>query len=769
MNRAKLKTYAPQARRDFIQAVTDRAAFYGLTLAGTVPLTETGDLALVAGQAFPRSVAPKRRALEERIAQNGFERTLETIAYTWFNRLVAIRFMELHGYLDHGYRVLSNPDPAKASPEILDYAENLDLPGLKRNVVIDLKLAGNKEAELYRLLLIAQCNALNTAMPFLFEKIDDETELLFPDNLLHSDSLIRKLVNEIDEADWNEVEIIGWLYQFYISDKKDEVIGKVVKSEDIPAATQLFTPNWIVKYLVQNTLGRLWLEHHPNSPLKAKMEYYIEPAEQTPEVQAQLQEIIRQRALTTNSKDKTDKTNRTDRKENPGLASSVPSVLSVPSVIDLSLNPELLTLLDPACGSGHILVEAYDLFKAIYQERGYRAKDIPALILQKNLYGLEIDDRAAQLAAFALMMKARADDRRIFDSEARPNIVAFQESRGMNAADITRALNSPILKEELPPSETLFEEIDEEEAGLFSKKALAVKGKVSQADIASLLELFEDAKTFGSLIQVPSKLAVKLPEIEQRLTDVLKHGDLTHTPAKVIKPLIQQARLLAGRYHAVVANPPYMGSKFYNVKLKEFISREYDDAKSDTCTAFIERGMAFTEQEGAVGQITMQSWMFLSSFENFRVKLIKDHTIRCMAHLGPHAFPEIGGQVVQVTAFVASPNPIPEYRCTRGGQSTGCSRAASSGPSSASSTCTATTRPRSAGCEPNTSFRCKANSPPGSTSWPATSARPPPAPTARSWRKNATRWSNSRPNCGPSTKSCGTTPTGGSASTWTTA
>ena len=364
-------------------------------------------MAVIAGREHPRAVAKKRKQLEDRIKRHGFEQTMEAMAYTWFNRLVAIRFMELHGYLEHGYRVLSHPE-GKPTPEILEHAEHVDLPGLKQETVIDLKLAGNKEAELYRLLLTAQCNALHTAMPFLFERIDDETELLLPDNLLHSDSLIRKLVSEIDEEDWQEVEIIGWLYQFYISEKKDEVIGKVVASEDIPAATQLFTPNWIVKYLVQNTLGRQWLATYPQSALRQQMEYYIEPAEQTPEVQEQLKAIT-----------------------------------------PTSLNPEELTLLDPACGSGHILVEAYDLFKAIYQERGYRAKDIPALILQKNLFGLEIDDRAAQLAAFALMMKARADDRRIFDSEAKPNILAFEDSQGMNAADITHALNSPINKEDV--------------------------------------------------------------------------------------------------------------------------------------------------------------------------------------------------------------------------------------------------------------------------------------------------------------------------------
>src|SRR5947209_1681074 len=264
------------------------------------------------------------------------------------------------------------------------------------------------------MLLVAQCNALHSAMPFLFERIEDETELVLPGNLLHSDSVIRKLVSEIDEEDWQEVEIIGWLYQFYISEKKNEVIGKVVASEDIPAATQLFTPNWIVKYLVQNTLGRQWLATYPQSALRQQMPYYIEPAEQTPEVQEQLKAIT-----------------------------------------PTSLNPEELTLLDPACGSGHILVEAYDLFKAIYQERGYRAKDIPSLILQKNLFGLEIDDRAAQLAAFALMMKARADDHRIFDGEVkvRPNVLALQETKGLDAAEIISHLNEPVMTVDLPPSD----------------------------------------------------------------------------------------------------------------------------------------------------------------------------------------------------------------------------------------------------------------------------------------------------------------------------
>jgi hypothetical protein len=595
MNRTAVKNYAPQARRAFIQAITDRAAFYGLTTNKIEPVVQKGDVAVIAGREHARAVAGTRKQLEERIKRYGFEPTMEAIAYTWFNRLVAIRFMELHGYLEHGYRVLSHPE-GKQTPEILEQAEHVALAGMKHDRVIDLKLAGNKEGELYRLLLTAQCNALHAAMPFLFERIDDETELLLPDNLLNSDSLIRKLVSEIEEQDWQEVEIIGWLYQFYISEKKDEVIGKVVASEDIAAATQLFTPNWIVKYLTQNTVGRQWLATYPQSALRGQMKYYIEPVGQTPEVQERLKEIT-----------------------------------------PTSLNPEELTLFDPACGSGHILVEAYDLFKAIYQERGYRAKDIPALILQKNLFGLEIDDRAAQLASFALMMKARADDRRIFDSLAKPNILAFEDSQGMIASDITHALNSPINRDDIP-SRYLVEEIQKDNDGLFSEKASVEKAHVSQVAITSLLDLFENAKTFGSLIRVSAGLTAKLPEIENRLDDVLKRGDLTHAAAHVIKPLLHQARLLARQYDAVVANPPYMGNKFYSPALKLFVNREYKEAKADLYSCFMQRNAMSAKQNGFVGMITIPNWMFLSSFEEMRQSLLSQQTIDTFVHNGRGVF-----------------------------------------------------------------------------------------------------------------------------------
>ena len=269
MNTTQLSSYAPEARRAFIAAVSAQAARLRITSKGTADAQVQGDVLLVGGQAFPEAIASARKSLVERVEARGFEATMEAIAYTWFNRFVAIRYMELHGYFDHGYRVLSHPDSLRR-PEILDHAADVNLPSLDRTRAVELKLVGTKDEELYRMLLIAQCNALHQAMPFLFERIGDETELLLPANLLHTDSLIRQLVEQVDEDLWQEIEIIGWLYQFYISEKKDQVIGKVVKSEDIPAATQLFTPNWIVKYMVQNSLGAQWLATYPNSPLKGR-------------------------------------------------------------------------------------------------------------------------------------------------------------------------------------------------------------------------------------------------------------------------------------------------------------------------------------------------------------------------------------------------------------------------------------------------------------------------------------------------------------------
>ena len=474
MHRNTLEAYAQKARRDFIAAVTDRAAFYGLTAKSIEPVVEEGDVTLIGAHAFPRNVAEPRKLLEEQIRRDGFEQVMEAMAYTWFNRFAAIRYMELHDYLDHGYRVLSHPE-GQNQPEILEHAADVDLPSLDREKAVELKLDGSKDEELYRLLLRAQCNALHQAMPFLFEhSAGDATDLLLPATLLHTDSLIRQMVEAIDESAWEQIEIIGWLYQFYISEKKDQVIGKVVASEDIPAATQLFTPNWIVKYLVQNSLGAQWLATYPHSSIRGLMDYYIEPVEQTDEVNAQLKSIT-------------------------------------PS----TLNSEALTLIDPASGSGHILVEAYELFRAIYLERGYRQRDVAQLILEKNLFGLDIDGRAAQLTGFALMMKGRADDRRLFERGVKLNLIALVDSNGFDAERLAQSMK-------------------------LADYGLAV------SDLPELKRLFEHASTFGSLIQVPEELAAKLPALKQ-LSEATSQDLFVSDDLRRLGPLVQQAEITVGQ------------------------------------------------------------------------------------------------------------------------------------------------------------------------------------------------------------------------------
>ena len=589
MNTNHIKSYAPKARSAFIAAMTKQAAKYGITAKGIEPLEQKGDLALIGDRAFPASIIRPRAALVQKVAQLGFAQTMEQAAYSWFNRLCAIRFMELKGYLDHGLRVLSHPSQ-QGGFQILDDCLNIELPGLDKQRITELKLDGNQDEALYRELLLTQCHALHQAMPFLFEAIDDQTELLLPDNLTKTDSLIRELVDAIPEEDWQDVEIIGWLYQFYISEKKDQVIGKVVKSEDIPAATQLFTPNWIVKYMVQNSLGAQWLATYPDSPLKAQMEYYIEPAEQTDEVNAQ-------------------------------LAAITPSVL----------NPEELTLIDPASGSGHILVEAYDLFKAIYLERGYRQRDIPRLILEKNLFGLDIDERAAQMSGFALMMKGRADDRRLFEREVKLNVMALVDSTGFDA-------------------EVLASGVKLADYGLQSD------------DLTELKRLFEHATTFGSLIQVPEELASSLPALKQ-LSEATSQDLFVAEELKHLRPLVQQAYLLVGQYDAVVANPPYMGSKGMNPLVKELVTTRFPDAKSDLFACFIERGFVLTKDIGRNFMVTMESWMFLASYEKFRHTISQQHTLRNLAHF-PYdgKQPTVMGINFGVAIIGAQKTHIVEYR-----------------------------------------------------------------------------------------------------------
>lgn len=579
MNRTKLKTYAPQARRDFIQAVTDRAAFYGLTDKKIEPVTENGDVAIIGGRAFPHAVANKRKALEERIAQYGFGQTMEAIAYTWFNRLVAIRYMELHGYLDHGYRVLSHSDASKSIPEILEQAEHLDLPGLDKHKVIELKLDGSKEAELYRMLLLAQCNGLHRTMPFLFEWIGDETELLLPDNLLHTDSLIRKLVGEIDESDWQEVEIIGWLYQFYIAERKDGVMARksAVPTEDIPAVTQLFTPHWIVRYLVENSLGRLWLLNRPGSRLREHMPYYIEG-----EAESEFLKIAK---------------------------------------------PEDIRLLDPACGSGHMLTYAFDLLFLIYEEEGHVPNEIPALVLKHNLYGLEICPRATQLAELALVFKAREKSRRFFQpgTLVQPRILALQNIR-----------------------------FDEGE--LHDYIAALDLGDLFNQPMLQLLHQFAEATTFGSLIQPcldEQNITFARQAIEAK--DLGGQLFLRETHAKVLR-VLEQAEMLCQRYHVVVANPPYMGGRKLNPSLALFIEDGFADYKADLFAAFVIRSRRLALMSGHLGFMTPFTWMFISSYEPFRKTVLLDSHITTLIQLEYSGFE---GATVPICTYTLSNKSAP--------------------------------------------------------------------------------------------------------------
>ncbi|EOU5712650.1 BREX-1 system adenine-specific DNA-methyltransferase PglX [Escherichia coli] len=589
MNTNNIKKYAPQARNDFRDAVIQKLTTLGIAAdkKGNLQIAEAetiGETVRYGQFDYPLSTLPRRERLVKRAREQGFEVLVEHCAYTWFNRLCAIRYMELHGYLEHGFRMLSHPETPTAF-EVLDHVPEVAEALLQESKaqLVEMKLSGNQDEALYRELLLGQCHALHHAMPFLFEAVDDEAELLLPDNLTRTDSILRGLVDDIPEEDWEQVEVIGWLYQFYISEKKDAVIGKVVKSEDIPAATQLFTPNWIVQYLVQNSVGRQWLQTYPDSPLKDKMEYYIEPAEQTPEVQAQ-------------------------------LAAITPA----------SIEPESIKVLDPACGSGHILIEAYNVLKNIYEERGYRGRDIPQLILENNIFGLDIDDRAAQLSGFALLMMARQDDRRIFTRDVRLNIVSLQESLHLDIAKLWQQLN-------------FHQQVQTGSMGdMFAENtALTQTDSAEYQLLLRTLKRFVNAKTLGSLIQVPQEEEAELKAFLDALYRLEKEGDFQQkAAAKAFIPFIQQAWILAQRYDAVVANPPYMGSKGMNGELKEFAKNNFPDSKADLFAMFIERGFLWLKNAGFNSMVTMQSWMFLSSFENMRKNILNKFTIEAMVHMG---------------------------------------------------------------------------------------------------------------------------------------
>jgi type II restriction/modification system DNA methylase subunit YeeA len=536
--------------------------------------------------------------LREQEAENR-EQLLERVAYTWFNRLCALRYLDARSWHPFGCKVLMPAAEDETQPELLKLMRAGSLPAELKPHTNEARLHGlldgqippaisgaDPQAEVYRELVLASCRSYHQLLPELFEGLDDASELLLPDDLLSEGSIAGGFRIAISDADCEDVEIIGWLYQFYISEKKDQVIGKIVKTEDIPAATQLFTPNWIVKYMVQNSLGATWLATYPDSPLKGTMEFYIEPAEQTPEVQEQLAIITPE-----------------------------------------SLDPEALTMIDPACGSGHILVEAYDLLKAIYLERGYRQRDIPQLIVTKNLYGLDICPRAAQLAAFSLLMKGREDDRRLLERGIRLNVMALQDSTGINAERMAASL---------------------ELAGISN----------SRADLLMLAELFTHSTTLGSLIQVPVLLAEKLPAISfletQSSQDLFSASDL-----QLLNTLVRQAIILSKRYDVVVANPPYMGAKYHVSVLKSFLKDHYPRYNKDAFSAFVERSLTLSKPHGRVGLMTPFVWMFISSHEDLRRRLIERETITSLVQLEYSGFE---GATVPICTFTLRNGHVPRTK-----------------------------------------------------------------------------------------------------------
>ena len=597
MNKTAIKNFATWARRKLIEDITYKANLLGISEKGIedeLPQS-TSDLKFYnVGMKDPATISgkdiKKRESLVEVIKakeqsfddyKKGFEAVIDEVAYTWFNRLIAIRFMEANDYLPSGVRVLSSESEGKREPDLVTnpFDSDLEFNNEERAMIFQLK-DENKLDELFRMLFIKQCNALHSILPVLFEETDDYSELLIPISFTDEEGIVHKLVNDIDEEDFREqVEIIGWLYQYYISEKKDEVFAalkknKKITKENIPAATQLFTPDWIVKYMVENSLGRLWLEGHPNEELQSSWKYYLEEAEQEAEVQAELDRI---------------------REESK------------------TISPEDITVLDPSMGSGHILVYAFDVLYQIYVSAGYSEREIPRLILEKNLYGLDIDDRAGQLAYFSLIMKARSYSRRLFrkvdeNNPIKVNVCSIQESNGLTQSDI---------------------------------KYFANGDKELEKDLAYLVEVFTDAKEYGSILDVHpvdfDKIENRLEEIRTDITDLF-NVESRDRLVKMLPSLINQGRVMSMKYDVCVTNPPYAGANGLNNKLNEFLKRFYIDTKSDLFAAFMQKSLSFIKINGFISMITQQSWMFLLSHEKLRKNIINNHTIENMIHLGNGAF-----------------------------------------------------------------------------------------------------------------------------------
>ena len=601
MNKNAIKKYAVWARRELIDRVSRKAMRYGI--APEIPADPEADS--VDGRLLSDTEKRQRAALIEKVAAHGYEQTMEEAAYTWFNRFAALRFMEVNGYLPSHVRVFTN-DAGEFKPQILAEAIHLDLPGLDKEKVYALKEANDEEA-LFRYLIIVQCNALNEILPGMFQRLEDFTELLLPDNLLREGSVIERLVKQgdvgsIPEEDWrDQVQIIGWLYQYYNTEPKDKVFADLKKNikvtkEKIPAATQLFTPDWIVRYMVENSLGRLWLEGHPNENLQGEWKYYLPEAEQEESVQKQLAEM---------------------RKESANL------------------KPEDVRCIDPCMGSGHILCYMFDVLVKIYEDYGYTAREAAASILQNNLYGLDIDDRAAQLACFAVMMKARQYDRRFFSRGIQPNVMAIEESNGLKTWAETAG-------DSLVSGQLTFED-----------------DFIRMAD--DLIEIFQDAKEYGSILTVQADrydaLVDFIEKAGQEAGNLLFRAWIDEVEQRIL-PLIQQAKWLSVKYDVVVTNPPYMGASNMSAKLSAFVKKNYPDTKSDLSTVSMEKTLDMCKDDGYMTMINIPVWMFLSSYEQLRSSILRSNTYSSMLHLGRGIF----GSDFGTTAFVIAKKHIENYR-----------------------------------------------------------------------------------------------------------
>lgn len=586
MDKNAIKKYAVWARTELIERVTQKAQQYEIS-ADADPQADA-----VHGKLLSKDEKDQRAKLISKVKEKGYEQVMEEVAYTWFNRFSALRFMEVNNYLPSRIRVFTDAE-GNFKPEILTEAIHLELDGLDMEKVYALKDANDSEV-LFKYLIITQCNALSGVLPGMFQKIADYTELLFPDNLLREGSVVEQMVTKIPEEDWkDQVQIIGWLYQYYNTEPKDKVFAdlknnKKITKDKIPAATQLFTPDWIVRYMVENSLGRLWVEGHPNDELKSNWKYYLDEADQEPEAQEQLEAIHREYS---------------------------------------ALKPEDILVIDPCMGSGHIICYMFDVLMQIYETYGYTARDAASSIVQNNIYGLDIDDRAAQLAYFSVMMKARQYDRRFLSRGIQPHVYAIMESNRFDPHIID----------------------------FFTDGRKELKSAMN-----SLISDLHDAKEYGSILDVKP---VDFPALYARF-DEIRNGNpnlYTYQILDKLLPFVQMTEVMARKYHAVVTNPPYMGSSGMSGKLSEFIKKHYSDSKSDLFAVFIERCGQMVKKDYYQAMITQHAWMFLSSFEKLRKKILQKTTIN-MAHLGARAFEEIGGEVVQTTSFVMLNRDIENYK-----------------------------------------------------------------------------------------------------------